>query len=191
MTASAFPLQWPDGWPRTPYHKRQSSPFKVNAEVARRHLFNELKLLGARNIVMSSNVALRGDGLPYAGAMDKRYDDPGVAIYFTLDGEQRTMARDVYPRPQDNMRSLGLAVEAMRALERHGGSHMMKRAFTGFAALPPPRSCWDILGLQPGASADAVEGAFRKLAMKHHPDQGGSTSAMADLNRARLEALRT
>jgi hypothetical protein len=31
---------------------------------------------------------------------------------------------------------------------------------------------------------DAVKKRFRELAMKHHPDRGGSTAKMADLNRA-------
>ena len=48
------------------------------------------------------------------------------------------MARDAYKTVAGNMRSLTLAIEAMRQLERHGGSTMMERAFQGFAAIAPP-----------------------------------------------------
>jgi len=190
MTVSAFPLQWPEGWPRTPYHRRQRSPFKVNAEIARRHLHNQLRLLGARNVVLSTNVPLRADGLPYADAMTRRYDDPGVAVYFTLRNKQHAMARDLFLSPQHNIRSLGLAIEAMRAIERHGGGLMMERAFAGFEALPAPAQWWDILQVTRDASLQTIEANFRRLAFDHHPDRGGSDAKMAELNQARADALK-
>jgi hypothetical protein len=51
-----------------------------------------------------------------------------------------TMACDRFDNAAANMRSLGLAIEAMRQLERHGGGAMMEKAFSGFVALPPPIS---------------------------------------------------
>ena len=36
---------------------------------------------------------------------------------------------------------------------------------------------------------DDVEKAYRRLASLRHPDKGGSDAAMAELNRARDEAL--
>jgi hypothetical protein len=160
----------------------------VTLEVARRKLFAELDRLGVTGTVLSSNVPLRNDGAPRSDHARYRMDDPGVAIYFTLRGKPMAMACDRYDGPAANTRSLGLAIEAMRQLERHGGGTMMERAFTGFAALPPPRSCWEILGVAPGASEDVIEQAFRSKAKAAHPDAGGSDSAMAELNRARDEA---
>src|SRR5258708_200630 len=136
----AYPLLWPEGWPRTPAaHRRNTSPVTTTFDGARRQLLNELQLLGAMSAVISSNLPLRVDGQPYADAARRRMDDPGVALYFTLDTRAVVMARDVFWNVHDNLRSIGHAIEHLRGLERHGGAHMMERAFGGFTALPPPQ----------------------------------------------------
>jgi hypothetical protein len=189
---TTYPLTWPDGWPRTPERSRkQYSPFKVNSDKARRELLDELRKMGARHIVVSSNVPVRQDGMPYADAARRVIADPGVAVYFALKDKPLVMARDLYWRVEDNLRSIGLGVAAIRAVERHGGSYMMERAFSGFTALPAPRSCWEILGISPGASEATIRTAWRSKAAEAHPDVGGSTDAMATLNRARDEALQS
>lgn len=48
---------------------------------------------------------------------------------------------------------------------------------------------WEVLGLPPGASADDVQAARRRLAKHAHPDVGGSSVAMQALNRAADAAL--
>ncbi len=63
---SAYPLTWATIYPRTPQHKREAARFEVNFSTARNDLLNELRLLGAKNIIISSNVPTRQDGLPYA-----------------------------------------------------------------------------------------------------------------------------
>jgi hypothetical protein len=190
----AFPLSWPQGWPRTPAGRRRKSKFGSNLGISQHtKLRNELRLLGATNVVISSNVAVRGDGLPYAAEGRRRYDDPGVAVWFVLDGKPRSMARDPYHTPWENVRSLVLAIEAMRSLERHGGSAMVERAFEGFAALPAPkakRKWWDVLEVSPSSPRYVIEQNFKRLARDWHPDKhGGSSERMSELNVARDEAL--
>jgi DnaJ-class molecular chaperone len=77
----------------------------------------------------------------------------------------------------------------MGQLERHGGGAMMDRAFAGFGALPSPKSCWEILGVSKSASLDDISRTYRSRAKEAHPDNGGSNSVMAELNKARDEAL--
>lgn len=207
----AYPLTWPDGWPRTPFEKRQDgrskfvrhdrsnrggSAYDWTFAAARDALMDELARHDARDLVLSTNRQLRRDGLPMSGGRGP--DDDGIAIYFTRAGKPLAMACDRFHRAEHNMRSLALALEAMRALERHGGGVMMERAYAGFAALPPPgksRTWREVLKMESfdAAQTDAsmIEARYRALAKKAHPDApGGSHDQMAELNRAKEEALR-
>jgi hypothetical protein len=198
MTASAYPLSWPDGWPRTPSHRRDTGwKFKKTTfSSAREDLFHELRLLGASSLVISCNLKLRLDGYHYADQAEMKIPDPGVAIYFTLRERPMTMARDYYDNVRANLRSLGLAVEHLRGLERHGGAQMMERAFAGFSALPPPAGNsstptinWrEELGPLPDLDkADLLvicEARYRSKAKQSHSDAGGSDEAMIRLNLA-------
>jgi hypothetical protein len=87
------------------------------------------------------------------------------------------------------MRAIEKTIEAVRGIDRWGASEMLERAVQAFEALPAPKSCWDVLGLRPGASRDEISLAHRDKARRAHPDAGGSASAMAELNAARDEAL--
>ena len=185
MTQS-YPLHWPEGWARTaPIKRKRISQFKTTFVRAREELWHELRLLGARHVVVSSWLPVRADGHPYADAARRRIEDPGVAVYFELNGRPMTMARDLYETVHDNLRSIGLAVEHLRGLERHGGGAMMERAFEGFAALPAPKDAWAILGAPRNASAAEIRQAYLRRARRDHPDRGGGANAMAELNWAR------
>lgn len=201
---TVHPLCWPEGWRRTPLHQVEEgknrfrrvrsssgqSPFWTLAE-ARDALLEELHRLGATpwTIVISSNFKVTARGvMTDSGA---RPMDQGVAVYFELGERSLVMACDRFRRAEENMRSITLAIEAMRALERHGGGVMMERAFTGFLALPAAGpDCWTVLGIPPGARPDEIEKAYRVKAKTRHPDQGGSLAAMTELNVARDEALK-
>jgi len=199
--ADAFPLNWPHGWPRTPADERDRGyQFKqaggqygrtlVTFPRARDLLYDELRKLGAGNVIVSSNHPTDRYGIPVESK--RRVDDQGVAVYFELGGKKMSMACDRFTGTAANMRSLGLAIEALRQLERHGGGTMMERAFTGFAALPAPnqRPKWfETLGLPENASAEQINDKYRQLVKTRHPDAGGSHEAMQELLAAKAEGI--
>lgn len=189
MSIHAHPLAWPEGWPR--YTKaRGPSPYKVTAEIAVTELFSDLRLMRARSVVLSSNAAIRRDGQPYRDQLEDALRDPGVAVYWdSKDGVPMVLACDVWKTPRENIRAIGLTVNAFRMIERAGASHLLERAQSGFARLPAAPNCWDVLGIAPGSSKDAITERYRELARKHHPDHGGDAGMMARINDAYREAL--
>jgi len=179
----AYPLCWPEGWPRTPQHKITGSRFNTTMAVARDAVVDEVRLLGGRNIIISTNISLRRDGIPYASA--KEPDDRGVACYFDLDGEQRCIPCDKWQYVSENMQAIRKTIGALRGLDRWGAKEMVDAAFRGFAALPPPSEDWTIvLNIPRTADLAQIEYAYRGAAKKAHPDGGGSVEEFTKVKTA-------
>jgi hypothetical protein len=159
----------------------------VSFATARDCLIHEIRLLGGKLPVLSTNIPLRLDGLPYAN--HRQPDDKGVAVYFTLKAKQMCFCCDRWDSISDNVQAIRKTIEALRGIERWGTGDMVQQAFTGFIALPG-NSQWDMLGLKAGSSIAEIETAYREKAKRCHPDAGGSHDQMARLNEARDELLR-
>jgi hypothetical protein len=181
-----YPLHWPEGWKRT--SSRKSAAFsshgnKLTYARAEDRLRKELNMLSGNRryavLVISSNMI-----------RDRQPSDPGAAVYFQEPGgPMRVMASDIYDRVEDNVGALAATIEAMRAIQRHGGSVILERAFTGFTALPPPTSAWEILGVPQGSTAAVVRDAYRRRARELH-DAGAPESKLSDLNVARDDVIK-
>ena len=63
------------------------------------------------------------------------------------------------------------------------------RGFANGAAMAEMEA-WQVLGLEPGASRDAIRQAHRNLITKLHPDHGGTTYLARQINAARDILLR-
>lgn len=199
MTFEAYPLQWPEGRKRTGQWSREAGKFDVSFARARDNIVKEVQMLcGGRwaadpHTVISTNVALRRDGLPLAN--QRQPDDTGVAVYFLYKKRQMSFACDRWSKIEHNMQAIAKTIEALRGIARWGTGDMLEAAFTGFTALPPPatesvqRDWWDVLGVQRHASPDEIKAAYRRLASQHHPDRGGSTAKMAEVNAAYQKAV--
>lgn len=178
--ATRFPLSWPAGRERTRYPTR--SKFKVQSFTrVRDELLNELKLLGAKNVVLSTNLKLRQDGLPLAGQAQPA--DGGVAVYFVYKDAAVCFACDRWAKIEDNMQAVRHTIEALRGIARWGTGDMVRAAFTGFAQLPPARVTlrpWhEVLGVAAHAATDDVTAAYRLLAKRYHPDRNPGDDAAA------------
>lgn len=127
----------------------------------------------------------------------QRPADPGAAVYWQEPvGPRRCIAVDQYTTVEDNIAAIAATLDAMRAIERHGGAAILERAFTGFTALPAPgqgaqREWSDVLGVDRATvTREGCKQAYRRLASKFHPDKPeGSHAAMAELNAAQEAAL--
>lgn len=175
----AFPLCWPEGRPRTGQSRRTLSRFNTSFRAARDRALREIRNLGGREAIISSDLPLRLDGLPYAN--QRQPDDSGVAVYFTYKKRQMCFACDRWRKVEDNMHAIALTIGALRGVARWGTGDMMEAAFTGFTALPPPgqttaRGWRDILGHDITVRAQ-LEERYRKLRSESHPDKGGNAEA--------------
>lgn len=181
----SYPLSWPERWPKPTY--RQRSPFGDRSiAVARDQVMEELFRLGARDVIISSNLRLRGDGTPLGNQSQPA--DPSVAVYFNLKGKPHVMACGKWNRAQDNLWAIAKHIEALRGQERWGvGS--IERAFAGYTAIPERTgglSWWDVLGVPINAGEQQIKDAYRAKAKTLHPDSGSApdADAMVKLNEA-------
>lgn len=194
--SEAYPLAWPAGFSRA--ISRKSSNFETTPSKAIDHLLKQIKLLANdQNPIISSNVRLRkSDGIMYADMAKDKLDDPGVAVYFQFNKKQVVLACDAWFTPAENVRALGLTVEAMRGINRWGSSEILQRAFTGFATLPAPgttltKPWYEIMCFEKiPVDVALVKSAYISLSKERHPDAAtGSHELMVELNAAYQQGL--
>ena len=186
MIRFEYPLQWLPQQPRTKRPNRarfgNHSPSKAGD-----YLINELNRLGAKNCIISSNLQqrARGDGF-YA---NQRVDDAGVVVYFNLKGQSKAMACDKWDRVEHNLWSLYLSVQAIRGLERWGGSEFLDGLFTGFKALPDPANVI-INEIDYFKDVVDVHKHYKDLAKKLHPDVSGGNSQEFQIMKRQYEQIK-
>jgi hypothetical protein len=206
IPAEAYPLTWPPGRPRTPAHQRARAKFHaqtrenvggwnrverkpISLAVAVDELMGELRRLGighdGANVVLSTNLRLRRDGLPYSDQRSPTTPAPPCTSARTTGsfvsratggtGSRTTSS----PWPRRSRRSAGI--------DRWGTGDMVQAAFTGFqaiAAAPARRAWWVVFGVEAHTPTADVEERYRELARQHHPDRGGNADAMVEVNNA-------
>ena len=168
MTNFKTPLQWLPQQPRTKRPTRARFG-KHSLSTAGIYIENELRLLKAKNCIISTNLRVKIEGGFYANQI---VEDAGVAIYFKLKDKDKAMACDLWDKPEHNLWALFLSINAIRGLERWGGSDFLDGLFTGFTALPSPEDSI-INNVQYFSDVNNLEHLnlkFKKLAKELHPD---------------------
>ncbi len=195
MAATSHPLDWPDAYPRTPARRRTRSTFKISARRAQVELLAEIARMDGRDAVISTDLRMRrSDGQPFARGLNRRSDDPGVAVYFRRGDARICVACDLHVQTWENIHAIGLTLQGINAAARHGASGVLDRALQGFAAPAPapappdpgpsdPGRWHEILHVSPDAPAAVIGGAWRALSKQ------ASAAAQLDLNLARDEGL--
>lgn len=189
MSNTAYPLTWPDHWVRTKHPS--DSKFKTTLAGALKNVQKSIEMFAkdsgkkVSNVLISSNVTL--------GTQNPK--DPGVAIYFEWDDISTCIAVDRYKKVEANLQAIHHCIEAERTKLRHGGLNLVRAAFRGYAALPPPgatndRSWWDVLECKSGAPLATVEKQYKRLRADHHPDRGGDPKRFDEIQKAIKEARR-
>lgn len=190
MTEFAYPIQWPAGRPRTERYLREDSRFQVTPAQAQKEMLAEIEMMGGSEVVLTTDMRVKRDGSFFARDLAGGPIDSGIAVYFVRKGVRVCFCCDRYARLWENMRAIGLTVNAMRAIERHGTAEMLDRAFTGFAALPAPGAAdwWTILGVSRDATVDQISAAYKAKAREL--GASGNDAARAELNVARDKAIK-
>jgi len=192
-----YPLSWPSGWKRTQSYARKDANFKsfrerLSVADGAERVLHSLGMMGVRetDVIISTNVQPTLSGRPRSSQAEP--SDPGVAVYWKGKNDKihKVLAVDRYTKVADNLAAVAATLEAMRAIERHGGAMILERAFIGFTALPAPNTWRSVFGYIENAviSPERLKADYRELCKKHHPDHGGSEAKMQELNWAMGEA---
>jgi hypothetical protein len=180
----AYPLSWPQGRKRLNNWSRENARFDVTFARARDEIVRQVGMLAGKHpdpqLIISTNIALRRDGLPLAG--QRAPDDPAVAVYFTHKKRQMCFACDRWTKVEHNMQAIAKTIDALRGIARWGTGDMLEAAFTGFAALPAPAgNSWrDVLQVGADATLRVAELNYRRLRSDKHPDRPSGSSAAFD-----------
>ena len=197
----AHPLDWPSDVPRRkasdaglPHH---FAPTTVDREV--REVQRQLRMLGADrgSVVISTNLALRLDGLPRSS--QRAPEDPAAVVHWRQDAEPFALPCDKWPRVEHNLHAIALHLAALRGLDRWGCG-TSSQAFAGYRRLPPPPTAdgeaaealawWDYFGVDRDlATREEILADFRDSAKTMHPDVGGARSAFQELVAMKEAAL--
>jgi hypothetical protein len=200
-------------WPGAPTRNRRRSNFSATYSHTLRLLDRELSHLRAKNVVIECDTdesQIRMDGMLRSNA---RLNGPGIILSFDSRHGPLRYPCDNFLHWDCNLRAIGLALEALRKVDRYG---VTKRAeqYTGWKALPPSSSNGH-MDAQAAAewmarervaffpaddfedtratlmeSHDGLVGVFRELAKKLHPDAGGDSEKFKTLTAAK-KALET
>jgi hypothetical protein len=171
------PLEkWP-GEP-TPEHKKKEGRFRATYAQTLDLLEYELGMLKAKHIAVEayfSRDQIRNDGWPLSKANPSK---SGVIRSFTGKTGELSFPCDTYRTFDDNLRAIGLAMEALRAVDRYGVTQHSQQ-YKGWAKLPPAPGTMKandaltflaLCSAIPVVDADSFVRAYREGAKKLHPD---------------------
>lgn len=123
-------------WPPDQKRHRRNSQFKTGYTKVIAQVRDELRRIGVCQAVLELDITeneIRLDGMPYANAKPRT---PRVRLSFELEGVGPLQYPcDTFTRFDDNLRAIGLTLEAQRSMDRYGATRRSQQ-YTGWKALP-------------------------------------------------------
>lgn len=200
-----FPLFWPNNVPRRASQVRKKAQFgEKTIASATNVLIQEINRLNHHrwdhrdeDVILSTNLRLRQDGLPLGQQMQP--SDTGAAVYFYLyfDRGQKRFKRhvvltcDKWNRVEWNIYAIAKDIEAQRSRERWGCTSV-EQAFQGYIAIPEKcggSAWWIVLGVPSTAGKAEIDRVYRTLSKAAHPDVGGDREKWEELKNAYDQAM--
>lgn len=190
-------IDWPESFERTDPQDREpySGGFQVTRSEAFQNVLDELRRWdGVTDVQLDSGAEhqKRNPNKPYARAS---FDDPGVVVYFTKDGEEMAAACDRWDSPRDNAQDLYHYLHETRMQEQRG----TVTAESEYEKLRLPRGDEDtvvaeppahaVLGVDRDASPTEIEDAWRERVKETHPDHGGTEEHVQRVHDAKERML--
>ncbi len=161
------------------------SPFRASWTSTVNLLADELRHHGARLTVCEIDFRpedLRLDGLPRA---DKRARSSGIVLSFhaTYVPGKPQLRYEVatFTDWRDNVRAVGLGLQALRAVDRYGVTKRGEQ-YSGWAQIEAPIGDGNA---QHGRELIAVAGSLAEALKRAHPDHGGQEGDFRDVIAAR------
>lgn len=181
-------------WPRKPTTARKNAPYRAGYKATLDLLDKELRAVQAKDVVIEAFFKpsqIRNDGWPRS---DARPTQPGVVLRFHSKDGPIVMPSDKFSHWEDNLRAIGLTLEALRAVERHGATYDGQQ-YTGWKQLSssadedPVKQAARLLLEKAKLSGPLRKEEFttvwRQAAANTHPDRGGSAEAFNAVTSAR------
>jgi DnaJ-domain-containing protein 1 len=177
-------VDWPAGWDRTPSGERSKNRnYEVSLRDAIEDLDQEMSRLDVDDWRLSTAMDHQSQNPNYPYANQPEPDDPGVALRWSMDGNQYAVACDCYSRVRDNLRTIGHYVREKRKMEKRpvetgedefANARLPSGDGDAIAGSPPPH---EVLEVSPDASPEVIKQAARAKKKETHPDAGGSEEA--------------
>jgi hypothetical protein len=166
-------------WDRKTDAARPHSPFRAPYQDTIDLLEREVRMLGARQVVIELAIQesdLRLDGQPYASTKPRH---PGVTVAFESRHGALKYTADKFATWTENLRAIALGLEALRKVDRYGMTSRGEQ-YAGWKALPAG-------GPTPeqGAAIIREHGNLKRALLATHPDHGGDPEQFAAVQAAR------
>jgi hypothetical protein len=174
-------LNWPDSIERTPKSEREDcTKFSTRLQATRSDLRTEMDLLEVEEWRVEE--------------VGGHSNDPGVVVRWIKDGAEYAAACDAFTTKTANLRETYLWIRetrmrAQRATETAEDAFAAAQLPSGDEPVAPERPPHTVLGVDPDASKDEINDAYREKAKEAHVDVGGSNEEMTELNKAKKAML--